>query len=148
MPDDEVLRKGLFRQVPGRSVHCLPQWDESRQSASARSPPRIQPRESTDEFASLAARQLTLPSAGFIQDDPDLIWRRACGVGSFDDGDYCRVDEEVIGNYDRENPRTGHGLACWKNAAVATGIILDWLDVAPDASTILFHREDPLTSKT
>ena len=55
---------------------------------------------------------------------------------------------EVLGNYDREDPLNGRGLACWNNAAAATRILLDWLGLKPNAKTVLFHRDDPKTSKS
>ena len=55
---------------------------------------------------------------------------------------------EVLGDYDSENPKTGRGLECWKTAAAATKLLLDWLGKTASESTVLFHRDDPLTSKT
>lgn len=57
---------------------------------------------------------------------------------------------EVLGSYDigKEDPKSGRGLRCWKNAAAATKILLDWLGLQKSKHTILFHREDPETSKT
>ncbi len=55
---------------------------------------------------------------------------------------------EVLGDYDSESPKSGRGLECWKTAAAATKVLLDWLGLKPSATTVLFHREDPETSKT
>jgi hypothetical protein len=57
---------------------------------------------------------------------------------------------EVLGNYDKkkEDPKSGRGLECWKTAAAATKVILDWLGLEATAKTVLFHNEDPTTSKT
>jgi hypothetical protein len=55
---------------------------------------------------------------------------------------------EVLGYYDQEDPLTGRGLACWNTAAAATRILLDWLALKADGNTVLFHRDDPRTSKT
>jgi len=55
---------------------------------------------------------------------------------------------EVLGNYDQEDPFSGRGLACWKNAAITTRMLLDWLDLKASGETVLFHRNDPKTSKT
>jgi len=55
---------------------------------------------------------------------------------------------EVLGYYDQEDPLSGRGLLCWQNTARATGILLDWLGLTADASTVLFHRDDPKTQKT
>ncbi len=55
---------------------------------------------------------------------------------------------EVLGNYDREDPRSGRGLACWQNAAAAARVLLDWFGLAPSEDTILFHCDDPETDKS
>lgn len=55
---------------------------------------------------------------------------------------------EVLGDYDSENPTAGRGLAAWKNAAQATRLLLDWLHLTPSPETVLFHRDDPKTSKS
>jgi hypothetical protein len=55
---------------------------------------------------------------------------------------------EVLGDYDSEDPLSGRGLACWTNAAAAAAVLMDWLGVSPSPTTVLFHRDDPRTSKT
>jgi hypothetical protein len=55
---------------------------------------------------------------------------------------------EVLGDYDREDPLSGRGLECWTTAAAATKALVDWLGLPINNSTILFHRDDPRTSKT
>lgn len=55
---------------------------------------------------------------------------------------------EVLGDYDKESPRSGRGLACWRTAAQATRLIADWLKLPITPATILFHRDDPKTTKT
>lgn len=55
---------------------------------------------------------------------------------------------EVLGNYDVEDPFSGRGLECWRNAASATKLLLQWLGLETNATTVLFHRDDPKTSKT
>lgn len=55
---------------------------------------------------------------------------------------------EVLGNYDTESPGSGRGLACWTTGAAAAKVLLDWIGKKPSASTVLFHREDPKTSKS
>jgi hypothetical protein len=55
---------------------------------------------------------------------------------------------EVLGDYDSEDPLTGRGLECMKNAAAATRVLLQWLDMPANEKTILFHRDDPKTTKT
>lgn len=54
---------------------------------------------------------------------------------------------EVLGDYDREDPLSGRGYACWKNAAIATRVLLDWLHLDANKKTVLFHREEPSTNK-
>lgn len=55
---------------------------------------------------------------------------------------------EVLGDYDNESPVTGRGLACWHNAAEATKALLEWMGVGANTHTVLFHRDDPKTSKS
>jgi hypothetical protein len=55
---------------------------------------------------------------------------------------------EVLGDYDSESPKTGRGLFCWQNAADATRALLDWLGLPVNEKTVLFHRDDPKTSKS
>jgi hypothetical protein len=55
---------------------------------------------------------------------------------------------EVLGNYDSEDPRSGRGLACWLNAAAAVRALLAWLNLDANKDTILFHRDDPKTTKS
>lgn len=53
---------------------------------------------------------------------------------------------EVLGDYDNEECASGRGLQCWQTAAAAVSILLQKLDVS--ANSIVFHRDDPKTSKT
>jgi hypothetical protein len=55
---------------------------------------------------------------------------------------------EVLGNYDVESPTSGRGEECWQVAASTVRILLDWVGVSPSTKTILFHRDDPKTTKT
>jgi hypothetical protein len=55
---------------------------------------------------------------------------------------------EVLGNYDKEDPKTGGGAKCWLTAARATAAILKRLGLDPSEKNILFHRDDPRTSKS
>jgi hypothetical protein len=55
---------------------------------------------------------------------------------------------EVLGDYDREDPMSGRGLACWRTAAAASRILLDWLGLEANERTVHFHRDDPKTNKT
>jgi hypothetical protein len=54
---------------------------------------------------------------------------------------------EVLGDYDREDPLSGRGLQCWRNAARAASVLCDWLDITPSEFTVLFHRECPVTQR-
>lgn len=55
---------------------------------------------------------------------------------------------EVLGDYDSEDPKSGRGLECWRTAATATKVLLNWLNIKANKNTVLFHRDDPKTSKT
>lgn len=55
---------------------------------------------------------------------------------------------EVLGDYDQESPKRGRGLECWKLAAQTTAVLLHWMGKRPSERTVLFHRDDPRTSKT
>lgn len=55
---------------------------------------------------------------------------------------------EVLGDYDDENPRSGRGLVAWENTFQATSALLAWLKLTPGPKTVLFHRDDPKTSKS
>lgn len=55
---------------------------------------------------------------------------------------------EVLGDYDFEFPDRGRGLECWQNTAKVVRVLLDWLGLKASTRTILFHNEDPKTSKT
>jgi hypothetical protein len=55
---------------------------------------------------------------------------------------------EVLGDYDCEDPLSGRGLQCMKNAAATTRSLLQWLDLPTNDKTVLFHRDDPKTTKT
>jgi hypothetical protein len=55
---------------------------------------------------------------------------------------------EVLGNYNEESPNTGRGINCWNTAASASRALLDWLGLEANLQTVLFHRDDPRTTKT
>lgn len=55
---------------------------------------------------------------------------------------------EVLGDYDIEDPDSGRGKSCWVNTAETVRVLLEWLGLNKSISTILFHRDDPRTSKT
>lgn len=83
--------------------------------------------------------------------DDDQIWfmtpltERGIHAASFNSRS---IGIEVLGNYDSEDAFTGRGLQCWQLAAKTTMQLLNWLNLKPSESTVLFHREDPRTSKT
>lgn len=51
---------------------------------------------------------------------------------------------EVLGNYDLEDPTSGRGLECWKNAAFVTAALMQRFGIR----TFNFHRDDPRTRKS
>ena len=55
---------------------------------------------------------------------------------------------EILGDYDAEDPSSGRGKQCVDVAARTTKLLLDWLELPVNSSTVLFHRDDPKTSKT
>jgi len=55
---------------------------------------------------------------------------------------------EVLGDYDREDPLSGRGLACWRTAAASTAALLAWLGRPASTDNVLFHRDDPTTRKS
>lgn len=56
---------------------------------------------------------------------------------------------EALGNYSKggEDPFSGRGLQVWQLTADITGKLLRWLNLPANDKTVLFHRDDPLTSK-
>ena len=56
---------------------------------------------------------------------------------------------EALGFYSKgeENPMSGRGLEVWKTTAFVTHKLLGWLDLPANDKTVLFHRDDPRTSK-
>lgn len=55
---------------------------------------------------------------------------------------------EILGNYNEESPNTGRGEKCWSIAFGAVKALVKWAGLKPDATNILFHRDDPKTTKT
>ena len=55
---------------------------------------------------------------------------------------------EMLGNYDTEDPMTGRGAQVLATTAAAVSILLARLGKEANANTVLFHRDDPKTSKT
>jgi len=58
------------------------------------------------------------------------------------------IGVEVLGDYDYEDPFSGRGAACWSMTAETIKVIMEWLKLPINETTIRFHREDPKTSKT
>lgn len=56
---------------------------------------------------------------------------------------------EALGNYSKggENPSSGRGLQVWRTTAEITRQLLQWLNLPVNEKTVLFHRDDPKTSK-
>lgn len=55
---------------------------------------------------------------------------------------------EMLGDYDVEDPATGRGLLVCITTAFAVHATLEWLGLPINDRTVLFHRDDPKTSKT
>lgn len=86
--------------------------------------------------------------------DDDQIWgmssleRRGVHAKSFN---AHFIGIEVLGNYDRDDPMKGRGVACWDLATSASAMIFERLGVKADQITgaqLKFHRDDPRTSKS
>lgn len=58
------------------------------------------------------------------------------------------IGYEMLGNYDVEDPTTGRGFAVCQTTALVTRDTLAWLGLPISDKTVLFHRDDPKTSKT
>lgn len=90
-------------------------------------------------------------SAPHLFVDEDQLWgmcdfrKKGVHAASFNKRS---IGIEVLGDYDSEAAKTGRGRACWENAAAATSVLLEWIGKKANTSTVLFHRDDPLTSKT
>jgi hypothetical protein len=83
--------------------------------------------------------------------DEDQVWGMTPltekGVHAASFNSYA-IGIEVLGDYDNEEPKKGRGLACWETATAATKLILDWAKLPVNDKTVLFHRDDPKTTKT
>lgn len=56
---------------------------------------------------------------------------------------------EMLGDFDEnDDPKSGRGLDVIETTAVATKALLNWLSLPITKDTILFHRDDPKTTKT
>lgn len=54
---------------------------------------------------------------------------------------------EVLGNYTIEENMSGRGLDCWNTTILAVRALTKWLNLDINDKTIVFHRDDPKTSK-
>lgn len=56
---------------------------------------------------------------------------------------------EALGFYSKgeENPHSGRGLEVWRMTANVARELLKWLELPVNERTVLFHRDDPKTSK-
>ena len=55
---------------------------------------------------------------------------------------------EMLGNYDEDDPSTGRGASVLWVSIQCTALLLAKLGLKATEETILFHRDDPKTSKT
>lgn len=55
---------------------------------------------------------------------------------------------EALGNYDVEDPAGARGALVWQMTVQATALLLDRMKRPANGETILFHRDDPKTTKT
>lgn len=58
------------------------------------------------------------------------------------------VGLEMLGDFDSEDPKSGRGLQVATLTAGVVAALLDWMGKEPSDSTVLFHRDDPKTTKT
>lgn len=55
---------------------------------------------------------------------------------------------EALGDYDKEDPKTGRGLEVWRTTAKTTAELLKWLSLPANKDTVTLHRLDKVTSKS
>ena len=97
------------------------------------------------------SKQLGWRSGPHLFVDDDQIWgmtpltETGVHASSFN---RSSIGIEVLGDYDNEDPKKGRGFECWKTTAAATKMLLDWLKLPVNDKTVLFHRDDPKTTKT
>lgn len=97
------------------------------------------------------SKQLGWRSAPHLFIDDDQVWGMTpLTVTGIHASSFNRtaLGIEVLGDYDNEDPKKGRGFECWKTAAAATKMLLDWLKLPVNDKTVLFHRDDPRTTKT
>lgn len=64
--------------------------------------------------------------------------------------DYNRnaIGIEVLGDYDKEDPKSGRGENCWVTMFKIVRALLDWLNLPINEETVVFHRECKVTQRT
>ncbi|RYD74649.1 MAG: N-acetylmuramoyl-L-alanine amidase [Verrucomicrobiaceae bacterium] len=104
-----------------------------------------------ENIASFYRREKGWSTAPHLFIDDDQIFgmcdlrRKGIHAASFNSK---AIGIEVLGDYDVENPLSGRGLTCWTLAAQTTRVLLEWLKLEATEQTVLFHRDDPKTSKS
>lgn len=104
-----------------------------------------------ENLKSYYSSQLGWKSGPHLFVDEDQIWgmtpltETGVHASSFN---RMSIGIEVLGDYDNEDPTKGRGLQCWQTTAAATKLLLDWLKLPINNKTVLFHRDDPKTTKT
>jgi len=73
------------------------------------------------------------------------LWRRGIHARSFNSNS---IGVEMLGNYDSESPSSGRGLDVIETTAQVVAALLTRMKLLATDKTILFHRDDPKTSKT
>ena len=104
-----------------------------------------------ENLKSYYSKSLGWSSAPHFFTDEDQVWGM-CPVSEFGvhavSFNRTSIGIEVLGDYDSEDPKSGRGLLCWETAAKTTKLLLDYLGLEANDKTVLFHRDDPKTSKT
>lgn len=104
-----------------------------------------------ENMRSYYSRELGWRSGPHLFIDEDQVWgmtpltETGVHASSFN---RSAIGIEVLGDYDNEDPKKGRGLQCWQTTAAATKMLLEWLNLPANDKTVLFHRDDPKTTKT
>ena len=104
-----------------------------------------------ENMRSYYSRELGWRSGPHLFIDEDQVWgmtpltETGVHASSFN---RSAIGIEVLGDYDNEEPKKGRGLQCWQTTAAATKMLLEWLNLPANNKTVLFHRDDPKTTKT
>jgi hypothetical protein len=104
-----------------------------------------------ENLKSYYSNQLGWKSGPHLFVDDDQVWgmtpliETGVHASSFN---RMSIGIEVLGDYDNEDPTKGRGLQCWQTTAAATKLLFDWLKLPINDKTLLFHRDDPKTTKT